>query len=250
MQYLQFTITSHKIYITLNRPDVRNALNQPMMLELIALLDQIESDEKIHLVCIKGSNQFFCAGADLTEMKASIQLTRDENIEHARVLSGLLDKLYRLSKPTIAIVEGGVYGGGLGLIACCDIVICSDKTSFCFSEAKLGLIPAMISPYIVKAIGERQAKRYFLTAEVFNGEKAKEMNLIHELVSEDKLQETTEKILNSLSQNSHYALSKIKGLFPIINSQEKENLIAILADIRTTQDAQKRLTDFLQAKGR
>jgi methylglutaconyl-CoA hydratase len=249
MQYLRTEIADHKLYITLNRPGVRNALNQPMMLELISLLKQIESDENVHVVCLRGSDQFFCAGADLNEMKASIEMTREENIKQAKTLSTLLDKLYQLNKPTVAVVEGGVYGGGLGLIACCDIAVCSEKTLFCFSEAKLGLIPAMISPYIVKAIGQRNAKRYFLTAEVFNEQKAKEINLVHEVVTEENLNDVVEKIINLLLKNSANALSKIKKLFPGVNQKKQEKLITLLADIRTSKEAQQRLSNFLQIKG-
>lgn len=249
MQYIDARISDKIIYITLNRPDVRNALNQSLIIELTTLLQKINNDDSIHAVCLLGANHFFCAGADLEEMKTSIHLSREENIQQAKYLSDLLNVLYQLNKPTVAMVEGGVYGGGLGLVACCDIVLSSDKTQFCFSETKLGLIPAIISPYVIKAIGKRQAKRFFLTAEVFDADTAKEINLVHKVVPSDRLLSETENQLKLLLKNSLQAMSQAKKLFSLVSEKKQTKLIELLAEIRTTPDAQKRLSDFLDAKG-
>lgn len=251
MEHMKTLLTEKKqntLYITLNRPEAKNALNQALILDLTLLLKKINHNADIHAVCLSGANHFFCAGADLVEMKEAIHLSPKENIEQATALSDLLDTLYNLEKPTVAVCEGGVFGGGLGLIACCDIVIAEKNTRFCFSEAKLGLIPAMISPYITRAIGERNAKRFFLTAEVFSAEKAKDINLVHEIADQDKLELTTQQLIKPLLQNSPNSLKQIKKLFPSVEKKAQQYLIQLLTEIRTSPEAQQRLIDFFQNK--
>src|ERR1041385_4683488 len=148
MSNLLIQQTDGVVTLTLNRPKVHNALNEDLIIKLTETLRKIDLDESIRVVCLAGSGKHFCAGGDLEWMQKSIDFSHQENIQDARLLSDLVHTLYSLSKPTIAMIHGAAYGGAIGLIACCDIAIASEKSSFSFSEVKLGLVPAIISPYV------------------------------------------------------------------------------------------------------
>ena len=170
--------------ITLNRPEIHNAFDDAIISELNLVLDKIESDSSIRVVVLRAEGKSFSAGADLRWMRRMADYTSAENKADAMQLAALMDKLNHLNKPTIARVQGAAFGGGVGLVACCDIVVASDRALFCLSEVRLGLIPAVISPYVVAAIGERASRRYFMTAERFKAEEALRLELVHEVVSE------------------------------------------------------------------
>jgi methylglutaconyl-CoA hydratase len=238
------------VHLILNRPKVHNALNQELILELIKTLEKLNQDESVRVVCLIGSGKYFCSGADLHWMQKSIGYSKAENIQDAKLLSDLLQMLYSFSKPTVAIIQGSAFGGALGLIACCDIAIAVDTAKFSFSEVRLGLVPAVISPYIIKAVGERQAKRYFLTTEIFDAKIAKKIGLIHEKVSEEKLPAKIEEIAHALLKNSSHAMKMTKQLFQPIILTHHQKMIEMLAEIRTSTEAQKRLVAFLKTKGK
>jgi methylglutaconyl-CoA hydratase len=232
--------------LTLNRPEVHNALNPDLIAALTETLQNLDRDESVHVIVLAGSGKHFCAGGDLEWMQKSVEFSKTENIQDAQLLSDLFHTLYCLSKPTLALVQGAAYGGGIGLIACCDIAIASKKAKFSFSEVKLGLVPAVISPYVIKAIGERQAKRYFLTAEIFDAYTAQQRGLIHELTSGENLYENAQDIITLLLKNSAHAMKISKQLFQPVPPAAHQRMIETLAEIRTSKEAQKRIGDFLK----
>jgi methylglutaconyl-CoA hydratase len=158
--------------VTLNRPDVRNAFNDVLIAELTSAFTALEKQNGVDLVVLAANGKSFCAGADLTWMKAMAGYSYDENIADAQLLAKMLETLYRFPKPVIAKVQGDAYGGGVGLAAVCDVVIASEQAHFCLSEARLGLLPATISPYVIKALGEQACRRYFITSERFSAVEA------------------------------------------------------------------------------
>lgn len=225
--------------IILNRPDVHNAMDEKLIELFTENLLKLECDEDVRIICLRGAGKNFCAGADLNWMTRMMNFTREENIQDVKTLEFLYNKLHHSIKPTIAFVQGAAYGGGAGLVAACDIAIAMADAKFCFPEVKLGLIPALISPYVISAIGERQAKRYFLTGEVFDAQKAKEMGLIHEI---DGIEG---EIIKNLLENSSNAMKIVQKLF-----LDNEKLPELLAEIRTTEDVKNRMTEFFKRKAK
>ena len=171
--------------ITLNRPERHNAFDDALIQELTEALRAMEADESVRIVVLAGAGASFCAGADLNWMKRMAGYSKDENQRDAMQLGALMRTLNNLRKPTIARVHGAAYGGGVGLVACCDIAVASHSASFALSEVKLGLVPAVISPYVVAAIGERYARRYFLSGERFDAGEAWRLGLVHDIAPDD-----------------------------------------------------------------
>jgi len=171
--------------VTLNRPEVRNAFDDALIARLTKTFRELDADNAVRAVVLAGNGPAFCAGADLNWMKRMAAFGKEENLADANALAAMLRALYALSKPTIARVSGAAYGGGVGLVAACDIAIAVPDATFALSEAKLGLIPATIGPYVIEAIGARQARRYFLTAERFDAAEARRIGLVHEVVAAD-----------------------------------------------------------------
>ena len=239
------------VTITLNRPETCNALNAELMTELKQNLQTISRDTSIQLVIIQANGKHFCAGADIQWLQQMAQADTEENM---KLLSQLLYTLYHLPQVTIAQVQGSAYGGGVGLIACCDFAIASTNAEFCFSEVKLGLIPAVISPYIIKAIGERTAKHYFITAEKFSAEQALAMGLLNGIVAQNALTDAVHKQLKqTIIDNSPKAVSEAKRLCQHVGSQkmgDKLNtaLIDWIAATCRSEEAQQRLKAFLDKK--
>ena len=172
--------------ITLNRPQVRNALNDRMIQELHDAFCLGIVDPDCRVIVLKGSAPFFCAGADLEWMKKSASFSLDENKEDALHLADLLDLIYTCPKPTVAVIKGGAFGGGLGLVAVCDIALSDEDSLYCLSEVRLGLIPAIISPYVQQAIGQRNMKHLTLTAERFSAKEAQNLGLLTHVCSLEK----------------------------------------------------------------
>ncbi len=168
--------------VVLNRPDVHNALDDQLIADLAVSFEKIAADRAVRAVMLTGQGTSFCAGADLAWMRRTADYTFEQNLADAMSLARLLRLLNTMPQPTLALVNGPAYGGGVGLVACCDIAIAADTAKFSFSEVRLGLIPATISPYVVRKIGESTARRYFLTAEVFEAADAAKLGLVHEVV--------------------------------------------------------------------
>jgi len=184
--------------VALNRPDVHNAFNETLIGELTNVLQALDADASVRAVVLTGHGGTFCAGADLNWMKKMAGYGPEENLADVQALALMLRTLYGVSKPTIACVRGTAFGGGVGLVACCDIAVAAHDAIFSLSEAKLGLIPATISPYVIEAIGARQARRYFLSAERFTAAEAFRIGLVHDIVPEPELDTRVNELLGAL----------------------------------------------------
>jgi methylglutaconyl-CoA hydratase len=198
--------------VTLNRPDLHNAFNETLIAELTELLNVLDADDDVRAVVLAGSGKSFCAGADLNWMKKMAGYGPAENLADAQALALMLRTLNGLSKPTVARVQGAAYGGGVGLTACCDIAIAAIEASFALSEARLGLIPATISPYVIEAIGARQARRYFLTGERFDAAEAYRIGLVHDIVPIAELDDRVNELLGQLLLAGPRAQMECKAL--------------------------------------
>ena len=202
-------LTSHDagiVTFTLNYPEKCNALNEILVSEMIQQLQAVDKNPAARVVILQGNGKDFCAGADLN------WLMGPANDHAAQLLAKLFNTLYQLTKPTIILLQGNVYGGGLGLVACCDIAIASKTANFCFSEVKLGLIPAIIAPYCIAAMGRRAAQYYFLTAQSFNADEAQRLGLIRQIVQQQDLQASGQALAKTLLANSPQAMRAAKGL--------------------------------------
>lgn len=248
MSYTSLDISNTIATITLNRPEYHNAINADFILAITQNISAIENNHDITCLIINAAGENFCAGADLVWMKDIIHAEPAEHEKDSKQFATLLQKLHSLTIPTICVVHGKTYGGGLGLIATCDIVIAQSNSKFCFSEAKLGLIPAMISPFIVQSIGARSAKKLFLTAELFDARQAMELGLIH-YVSNDT-NATLEQITKQIKSCSPNATFEVKKLFQEydlsnIDNALMEKLAKLIAKLRVSNDAQKGMSAFL-----
>jgi methylglutaconyl-CoA hydratase len=246
-------INNHIATLTLNRPEIHNAFDDVLIAELITALKNLESDKNVRVVLLAANGKNFSAGADIHWMKRMANFSEAENFNDAMQLARLMQTLNQLQKPTIALVQGAVFGGGVGLVACCDIALASPEASFCLSEVKIGLIPAVISPYVIAAIGERSARRYFLTAEKFDAQEALRLNLIHQIVPSDQLRNTALQIAENLLANSPQAIVSAKNLIAqVANNFIDENLIEKtakeIAKIRVSKEGQEGLNAFLEKR--
>ncbi len=252
MNTILINIKNNVASITLNRPDVRHAFNEVMIHELLTALNTIATDDTVRLLVLRSQGPVFCAGADLTWMQKMLNYSLAENEADATQLAQLMHSLYTLNKPTIALVQGHAYGGGVGLIACCDIAIASDNAQFCFSEVKLGLSPSVISPYVIRAIGLRQTQRYFLTAESFDTKTALQLGLIHASTADEKgLNTHAESLIKQLLKNGPRALANTKKLLHHnvpLSAELISYTITDIAQLRTSAEGQEGIQAFLDQR--
>lgn len=239
--------------VMLNRPEVHNAFDPEMVAALTAALRQLEADSQVRAVVLLGAGKNFCAGADIEHMKKSATFSREQNFEAARQSARMFHTLYKLNKPTIACVRGAVRGGGCGLVAACDIAIASRLATFRLSEVKLGIIPAMISPYVIAAIGERMAHRYMLSGEEFDAAEAWRIGLVHEIAEEDALNAKVGAMLAHLYSSGPNAVCAIKKLIPVsahapVGEDIVEETARRIAAVRATPEAQEGLSAFLEKR--
>tara|TARA_R100000687_G_scaffold17388_1_gene13949 strand:- start:42431 stop:43339 length:909 start_codon:yes stop_codon:yes gene_type:complete len=252
--YTQVSIDQRGVAsLTLNRPEVHNAFDDLMIAELIQVLDQLAANPDVRLLLLNANGKNFSAGADLNWMRSMAEKDYEQNLDDANELASLMHKLDKFPKATVAVVQGAAFGGAVGLVACCDIALASDNASFCLSEVKIGLIPAVISPYVMRALSERQSRRYFLTAERFSAATAKELGLLHEVTSAAELAEKADGMINSLLQNSPAAISAAKTLIHnIYNRKISNNVVAhttqAIAEIRVSEEGQEGLSAFLEKR--
>ncbi|WP_421862116.1 enoyl-CoA hydratase/isomerase family protein [Motiliproteus sp.] len=240
--------------LTLNRPDVHNAFDDAIINALIEKLELAANDNAVRVLVLRSEGKNFSAGADLNWMRRMAQNSHQENLEDARGLAKLMELLNFLPKPTIALVQGAAFGGAVGLAACCDIVIATEASKFCLSEVRIGLIPAVISPYVNQAIGERQSRRYMLTAEAFSSAQAQQWGLVHELVADNAdLDGAKEELVAKLLGNSPQGIGAAKALiFAVsqkpISSDVIEDTARRIADIRVSEEGQEGLNSFLNKR--
>lgn len=237
----------------LNRPEKNNAFNAQTIAELIQALDLVADDAKVRLLVLRGRGKHFCGGADLAWMQEAVNLDYQGNLADAQQLAELLNNLHLLKKPTLAVVQGAAFGGGVGLVACCDMALGSEQAQFCLSEVRIGLIPATIGPFVTKAIGQRAATRYALTAERFGGQRARELGLLDECYAADELDEKVEAWIANLLNNSPAALVACKALFQEIGAGElspnlRRYTEAAIARIRISPEGQEGLHAFLEKR--
>ncbi|MEB0012191.1 enoyl-CoA hydratase/isomerase family protein [Glaciimonas sp. Gout2] len=226
--------------ITLNRPDVRNAFNQDTIAEITRAFTELGAMPQVRAIVLAANGVAFCAGADLNWMKEMADYTPEQNRADAGQLAAMLQVIYDCPKPVIARVQGDCYAGGLGLVAACDIVVAVEAAHFCLSEVRIGLIPATISPYVIKAIGESAARRYFITAERFSAATALRIGLVHEVVGLETLDDTVNVLLKSLLAASPAAVTNAKRLVRDVAGQP---LSAALIAATVEGIAQSRASD-------
>lgn len=198
--------------VTLNRPEIHNAFDETLIAQLTATFVSLDDNADVRAVVLRGTGKSFCAGADLNWMKRMAAFDAKENLADASALAAMLRALYALSKPTIARVHGAAFGGGVGLVAACDIAVGAQDATFALSEARLGLIPATIGPYVIEAIGARQARRYFLTAERFSAAEALRIGLLHDSVPAAELDARVDALLRALIAAGPAAQLECKAL--------------------------------------
>ncbi|MFP8966260.1 enoyl-CoA hydratase-related protein [Pokkaliibacter sp. CJK22405] len=239
--------------LTLNRPEKRNALNASLISALNTALTELADNSSLRVLVLKSSGEHFSAGADLQWMKASLHYSHEQNLKEARALAELLHRLDTFPTPTMALVHGAAMGGAVGLISCCDLCLAQSTARFALSEVKLGLTPATISPYVIRAIGERQARRYMLTAEILDAQQALQLGLCHRLCEPDQLEDSAKAWLSTLLANGPAALSITKTLIRRVSTQPideslREETAALIADIRTTHEAQEGMQAFFDKR--
>jgi methylglutaconyl-CoA hydratase len=240
--------------VTMNRPELHNAFDDILIDELTDVLRELDEDPDVRVVVLAASGKSFSAGADLNWMRRMADYSYEQNLADAEGLAELMRTLDTLSKPTIALVQGAAYGGGVGLVACCDIAIALSRASFCLSEVKLGLFPAVISPYVVAAIGSRASRRYFLTAEPINADEALHLGLVHQVVAdEQKLNEAVEATLDRLLANSPAAMAGAKLLVADVAGRRIDAALIAdtagrIADQRSSREGREGLSAFLEKR--
>ena len=248
---LQVEKTDGVARVTLNRPEVRNAFDDSLIKLLHEAFLSLGNDASVRVVILAGNGPAFCAGADLNWMKRMAGYDYAANLRDAQALADMLAALDRMPKPTIARVHGPAFAGGTGLVAACDIAVGTSEAKFCFSEAKLGLSPATISPHVIRAIGERAARRYFLTAEVFDAEEAHRIGMLTILT--EKLDETIDSLLQHLLAGGPEAMKKIKELVRAVSSRPLDDALVAetakrIAEIRVSPEGREGIASFLEKR--
>ena len=241
--------------VTLNRPHVHNAFDDVLIADLTAALDDCERNRSVRAVVLTGAGASFSVGADLNWMRSMAQASEDDNRADALRLAALMRTLNFLSKPTLARVNGSAYGGGVGLVACCDIAIAVDGAKFSLSEVKLGLVPAVISPYVIAAIGVRQARKFFISGEVFDATTAARIGLLHDAVEPAQLDAAVERTLHFLTKGGPLAQAEAKQLALRVGGMTRDSAQRIdaenaelIARLRVSAEGQAGLAAFLDKR--
>lgn len=250
---LTVTVQDRVARITLTRPTVRNAFNDEMIGQIRSTFEAMSARDDVRCVVLAAEGPAFCAGADLNWMRRMADYTRAENLADAGELAAMLKAIYECPQPTIARVQGDVYAGGMGLVAACDMAVSVDTANYCLSEVKLGLIPATISPYVIRAMGARAAHRYFLTAERFGAAEAHRIGLVHEVVAFDALDAKVTELTQALVSASPHAVRSCKKLVQDVAEREINNAlvaqtVAGIADIRASSEGKEGVQSFLQKR--
>ena len=239
------------VHLTLNRPKVHNAFNDELITELTALLKTAAGEKRIRALVLSGKGKSFSAGADLNWMQNAADYSPEENQADADRLAAMLHTLDNFPVPTVVAVNGATFGGGVGLVASCDIALASDRALFSLSEVRLGLIPATIGPFVVNAIGQRSARRYFLTGERFDATTAARIGLIHDVVPHSDLAEATNAVVKEILSGGPQSQIAAKALLSRLRDKNDEEDPAIwtarlIAEIRTTDEAKSGISAFLR----
>jgi methylglutaconyl-CoA hydratase len=237
------------VRVTLNRPDVRNAFNEELIAELTAWADSVTAGGAARVAVLSGAGKVFCAGADLTWMSKMVAYTRDENVRDAKALARMFEAMDRLPIPLIGRIHGAALGGGAGLAAVCDIVVAAEDAAFAFTEVKLGILPAVISPFVIAKIGRSAARELFLTGARFSAARAKEIGLVHAVGEEPALDRVVAKYVNDLMTSAPEAVAAAKLLIGEVatrtSTSATEYTIDAIADRRVSPEGQEGMSAFL-----
>ncbi|HUP26835.1 MAG TPA: enoyl-CoA hydratase-related protein [Chloroflexia bacterium] len=253
-KHLIVTTEGKVLRVALNRPEVHNAFNQELIEEITAVFTGIAkgTEPEVRAVVLSGEGKSFCAGADVNWMKASLEFSDDENKADATRLAKMLEAVESCPCPVVAAVHGSALGGGAGLIAACDIVIAAQGTRFAFSEAKLGIAPAVISPFVVRKIGVGHARALFLTAERFDSDRALQIGLVHRVVGADELDSEVQREIGEILTASPAAIPVIKSLLatlPLCSAEDARTVtVETIARLRTSPEGQEGLRAFLEKR--
>ena len=250
---LEIELTDQIATIWMNRPDLHNAFDEILIAELTAACIALDEDRDVRVVVLAGRGKSFSAGADLNWMKRAANNGLDDNLNDARALAGMLRTLAEMRKPTIARVQGAALGGGMGLAAACDIAVASSKAVFATSEVKFGIIPSAISPYVLRAIGARQAYRYFQSAERIDAARAREIGLVHETVEPEQLDAKVQEVVAALLTGGPCAQAAAKDLIRAVANQPinhtlVEDTAHRIAHLRATPEAREGIVAFLDKR--
>lgn len=252
-QALEIELKAQTATVWMNRPDLHNAFDEILIAELTAAFIALDEDKDVRVVILAGRGKSFSAGADLNWMRRAANNGIDENLNDARALARMLRTIAEMKKPTIARIQGAALGGGMGLAAACDIAVASDKAVFATSEVKFGIIPSAISPYVLRAIGARQAYRYFQSAERISAARAYEIGLVHEAVEADQLDAKVQEIVSALLQGGPLSQAAAKELIRAVDGQKvNETLVEDtahrIAHLRATPEAREGIAAFLEKR--
>ena len=253
MMPLQVEHTGAVTRITLNRPEVRNAFNDETIALLTQAFEAVAGQAHTRAVVLAGAGKAFCAGADLSWMRAMADYSWEQNRADAQALADMLWAIYSCPVPVVGRIHGDCYAGGVGLAAVCDVLVAADAVTFCLSEAKLGLLPGTISPYVIRALGEQAARRYFVTAEKFSAAQAQALGFVHEVCAADVLDAKVDEVVAALVANGPMAVRACKKLVQDMAGQPitlalREKTARRIADIRASDEGKEGLQSFLQKR--
>lgn len=249
-QTVLYSVNGGVATITLNRPDLHNAFNEIVIGELTRYFEKAGEDKSVRVVVLRGNGKSFSAGGDLHWMRRMADYTYQQNVNDAMRLGTLLKTMNTLGKPTIALVQGNAFGGGVGLTACCDIAIAEEGAQFCLSEVRIGLIPSIIAPYVMAAIGSRQARRYFMTAERFDARVAEKIGLVHEVCAKGALDQALEQLVTAIMDGAPQAQARGKKLILGIAARPVDDAmiqhtVEQIAEARASDEGKEGLSAFL-----
>ncbi|WP_423195145.1 MULTISPECIES: enoyl-CoA hydratase/isomerase family protein [unclassified Cupriavidus] len=250
---LAVTVAQHVATVTLNRPDVRNAFNETVIAEVTGAFRALGDTPEVRAIVLAGNGPAFCAGADLNWMKTMAGYSDDENRADALTLAQMLHTVWSCPKPVVARIHGDTYAGGVGLVAACDIALAAEPVHFCLSEARLGLMPATISPYVIRAMGEQASRRYFITAERFDAAEALRLGFVHAVVPPEALDAKVADVTAALVANSPNAVRESKRLVQDVAGRAiDDDLLALTADriaqIRASDEGREGVRSFLEKR--
>lgn len=252
MRTIKLEKNHHICTITLNRPDQHNALDSTLIQELHSAFTLLNRDPDTKIILLTGEGSSFCAGGDLNDMKSILARNESQDLEQSQMILNMLQTIDQCSKPVIGFVNGLAFGGGVGLVSVCDIVLAHENAFFGFSEVKLGLAPSIISPFVIRKIGFTQARRYFITGERFDVKTAKQIGLIHEIVNQDNKDKIMASLIKQILSNSSHAMAEIKTLVKKNSELSGEELHQFtkehLISLRSSKEAQERMRAFLEKR--
>lgn len=239
--------------VTLKRPEIHNAFDDELINRLNRELQGLGRDPVVRVVILASTGKSFSAGADVNWMRRMAEFGQEENLEDAKALAGLMFTLYSLRKPTVAAVQGSAFGGGVGLVAACDIAVAATEAKFALTEVKLGIIPAAVGPYVISALGPRQATRYMLTGERFGAERARELGLVHEVLEPDQVLPRAKELAGVLLENGPRAMAEVKNLVRYVHGHEIDEALMAqtaghIARVRASNEGREGLAAFLEKR--